>query len=257
MGAFAVCDTAVREAAEEGGVYYAGILLRFVEKRDAKVAIDANGNRVLSAYRRQAMESKLGGKNIADWLRLLARSYAHNFEKVHVDDSVSSGPALFIHVAGSIVDNPALVVWSGNDYRFVRDNMPRVAIVDRDQAIEFLADPAPSISGATTMVVQIGDSFHGISDSTIINRSRVIDAFNTIADRNGQVVAEALVELARIISASGNLPAEAVFESFRKEASKPEPERSALKKLWDGLVSVMGDVAAVADLGLKLAPLWS
>ncbi|MFN4096072.1 MAG: hypothetical protein ACK4GG_04840 [Sphingomonas sp.] len=204
---------------------------------------------------RQARNSKLGGKNIADWVKVLAQNYALNFEKVHVEDSVREGPPLFVYVAGSIADNPVLITWSGNDYKFVRDNMPRVKILDRDQAIEILADRNEGVSAVT--INNYGDQFHGISDSTIINRSRVLDAFKVIEPRDGKAVADALIELAQLIADNQNVPAGAVFESFRREASKPEPDKGTLKKLWDGLVGLMDGAGKVAELGAKLSPLWA
>ena len=260
MGVYAVCDIAVREAAEEGGDYFRGILTRFVERRDCKVAIDSDGNRVINAYARHAKDSKIGGKNISDWLRMLALSYAHNFERIDVPTEVLTGPSLFTMLAGGIAADPKLIVWSSNHYPFVRENMPRVRIYDRDQAIEELADP--KIEDKGDLVVNEthhhhGDTFMGISDSTIINRSKVSDAFNAVRERDGDEVAQALVELAQEVASSDNVPAQAVFESFRREVAKPTPEKGLLKKLWDGLLSLTDGAAKIADLGLKLAPLWS
>jgi hypothetical protein len=248
----------VREAAEEGGAYFSGILTRFLDRQELKIAFDENGSRVLNEYRRQARDSPLGRKNIVDWLRLISMRAPHTIDKIPVEESAKEGPALFIHLAGSIAKDPILLAWSANHYSFVTHHMPLVQVLNRDEAVEKLADrPTQSPDTGVTILNNYGDIFSNVSDSTIVNRSKVIDSFNTINGRDGEEAAKAMVDLAGTVTAIESPAAEALFEAFRREATKPDRNHSVIKKLWVAITPLIEATGKVAELGAKLSPLWA
>lgn len=103
--------------------------------------------------------------------------------------------------------------------------------------------------------VVMGDKFENVHNSTIINRSAVLDALNTTQQSFGKDFAEAFSQVAAAVEESGNVAAGAVFNSFTEELRKPTPDKSILKQCWDGLTTLLPNVAAIAKASATIAGL--
>lgn len=110
--------------------------------------------------------------------------------------------------------------------------------------------------GAVIEEYIVGDKFENISNSTIVNRSRVEHAFNITEEKLGDEVASAILEIAQYIDQSGNSAAGAVFDQFVKEVGEDKPDKSKLRQYWDGLVAIMPDIVKLAGAGAAIASLF-
>jgi len=108
-------------------------------------------------------------------------------------------------------------------------------------------------SGRTAM----GNSniFRGISNSTIVNQSLVERSFNKVKSETGEETAKILLEVAKLVAASGNKEAGDLLDQFNEELAKPAPRKSLLKRSWEGLLQVLPGVAKVADAAKAIAKL--
>lgn len=101
----------------------------------------------------------------------------------------------------------------------------------------------------------MGDKFENIHDSTIINRSAVRDALNATQLSLGKDFAEALSVVAAAVEESKNVAAGAIFNSFSEELKKPAPDKSMLRQCWDGLTTLLPNVATIAKASSTIAAL--
>ncbi len=102
----------------------------------------------------------------------------------------------------------------------------------------------------------VGDVFENITNSSIISRSHVENAFNRTQQELGNEVAAAILEIAKYVHQSGNPAAGAVFDQFVTEVDQDKPDKSRLRKLWDGVVAILPDVAKLAGAGAAIATLF-
>jgi hypothetical protein len=105
--------------------------------------------------------------------------------------------------------------------------------------------------------VVMGDQYKNITGSTIINRSVLTDSLNKVRIERGEDVAKALELVADVVSKSGNKRAGELFDSFNEELKKPEPKKSVLRSLWDGLVSALPTISTMAGVAQKIASLFA
>lgn len=103
----------------------------------------------------------------------------------------------------------------------------------------------------------MGDKFEQISNSTIINRSSVENAFNQTKERVNEETADALVEIAEVVEKSNNIAAGSLLNNFMDEVKSKEPDKSKLRQYWDALVSVLPSIATLATACSKIAVLFT
>lgn len=92
----------------------------------------------------------------------------------------------------------------------------------------------------------VGDIFQGISNSTIVSRSRVEGAFNQLQDSGQGESAKLLVEIGKRVSDANNTAAGAVYSQMAEELAKPAHDKSVLKSCWDGLVAILPPLASLS-----------
>ncbi len=92
----------------------------------------------------------------------------------------------------------------------------------------------------------MGDIFSNINNSTIINSSLVLGAFNRVKTAAGDETAKVLLEVAEAVSNSGNKEAGEILDQFNEELVKPQPRKSLLERSWENLVQVLPTVSAIA-----------
>lgn len=103
----------------------------------------------------------------------------------------------------------------------------------------------------------MGDSFKNIKDSTIINRSKVVNALNTIGGQIDEDTKTAIIEVANVVSESRNAAAGALFDQFNDELAKPHRDSSKLRQFWHGLTTVLPDIAKLGGAVAKIVALFS
>jgi hypothetical protein len=94
--------------------------------------------------------------------------------------------------------------------------------------------------------VHMGDVFQGISNSTIVSRSKVEGAFNRLQESGQGESAKLLVEIGKRVSDANNAAAGAVFSQLAEELSKPAHDKGILKSCWDGLVAILPSLASLS-----------
>lgn len=103
----------------------------------------------------------------------------------------------------------------------------------------------------------VGDKFENISNSTIVNRSLLSNALNTISSRYGNEVKNALEEISNHIEHSGKTDSAELLNGFNQELNNKKPNKTVLKTLWDGLVSTLPDVAKVTTAIATISKLFT
>ena len=104
--------------------------------------------------------------------------------------------------------------------------------------------------------VVMGDIFKNISNSTIINRSHVEKSFNKVNEKYDEETAKAIIKIAEEIERSGNRDAGALFDGFNQELAKPEPNKTVLKTIWDGIVTHLPSITSMVDIVSKITKLF-
>src|SRR6266446_139094 len=103
----------------------------------------------------------------------------------------------------------------------------------------------------------MGDSFKDIKNSTIINRSKVVNALNTIGGHVDEDTKSAIIEVANIVSESQNAAAGALLDQFNDELAKHQHDRSKLKQFWNGLTTLLPDIAKLGGAVAKIVAIFS
>jgi len=101
----------------------------------------------------------------------------------------------------------------------------------------------------------MGDTFSNISGSTIVNHSKVKDAFNVAKEQIDEETAQVILRIAEAVAKSENKEAGEALDMFNEELTKAEPRKSILKIAWEGLVSALPDVPKIAGASAAIAKL--
>jgi hypothetical protein len=101
----------------------------------------------------------------------------------------------------------------------------------------------------------MGDTFSNISNSTVVNRSTVSQAFNVAQARYDEETAQTLARIAEAVAASENKDAGEALDMLNEELTKDAPRSSILKLAWDGLVTALPPIAKIAGASAAIAKL--
>jgi len=100
--------------------------------------------------------------------------------------------------------------------------------------------------------IVMGDAFRDIKGSTIVSRSTVIGSFNTVQEKFGSGAVEILKIIEGEIKKTGNSDAVELYKGFKEELEKPEPRKSILNNIWDGIVEVAPTIVLITGLVAKV-----
>ena len=116
-----------------------------------------------------------------------------------------------------------------------------------------------SYAGITINIGELhtGDIFSNINNSTIINRSKVKRSFNKIQKKYDRDTAMALLQVAKEIEKTGNKEAAELFDCFNEELQKPNPKKSMLKSIWEGIEKALPSVLQITDLAVRISKIIS
>ena len=101
----------------------------------------------------------------------------------------------------------------------------------------------------------ITDVFKNIQNSTIINKSVVENSFNKVKTEYDEEVAKALLQIGEYIEKSGDVSAGILYDKFNEELNKPQPEKSTLRKIWEGIEKTLPSIITQSEVIAKIAPL--
>ncbi|WP_340114869.1 hypothetical protein [Maribellus mangrovi] len=104
--------------------------------------------------------------------------------------------------------------------------------------------------------ITMGDKFENISNSTIINKSVVDNAFNKVKSVADEETANAIKMIAEKVNESGNVAAVSLFNNFSEEIEKEKPEKSKLEQYWNGLISVLPSITSLVGVAEKVIGLF-
>lgn len=126
--------------------------------------------------------------------------------------------------------------------------------VEKTNAISLYPVPYNTSTPQISTINMYGDIFQNINNSTIVSKSSLENAFNTLKPDNE--TREALVKIAEFISNSENHAAGALYNTFTEELTKTPQDKSRLKSIWNGIEAVLPAVTSVAGVVSKIIPLF-
>jgi len=103
----------------------------------------------------------------------------------------------------------------------------------------------------------MGDNFESVTNSTIINKSLVQNAFNKVKNEKDEETGNALMKVANEIEKSKDPSAGVLFNGFTEELSKPQPDKERLKSFWRGIDNVLPTIKSIAEVSNKILPLFT
>lgn len=103
--------------------------------------------------------------------------------------------------------------------------------------------------------VSMGDIFKDITNSTIINKANVENAFNKIDQEHGKDFSESLLKITEFLNKENNPAAGALFNQFNQELTTPQPRKTTLENLWDGIQKVLPSAVSLATEFTKIISL--
>lgn len=137
------------------------------------------------------------------------------------------------------------------------DSSPTKEAVDRAITV-VLSGGQPVVnlnsgSNATSLTTtrndtNMGDKFENISNSTIVNRSSLINALNRLDSQGDDEAVASLRELEQVVSESNNSNAADCLDSFTEELNREEPRKSVLQAMWNGILTALPYVANIAAI---------
>lgn len=109
--------------------------------------------------------------------------------------------------------------------------------------------PLPPVQNYGNM--HMGDVFSNISNSSVVSRSKVENAFNRLNESGNEEAAKLIMDVADCVSQSANPAAGAVYAQLADEAVKPKPDKSVIKSCWDGLVAILPSISTMSPHIMK------
>lgn len=100
--------------------------------------------------------------------------------------------------------------------------------------------------------IHMGDIFSHISNSTIVSRSSVERAFNSLKESGNGEAADLILEISKLIQQSNSHAAAAIFSQISEQVTKPSPDKGIIKSCWEGLVAILPSIAAFSGQFIKV-----
>lgn len=102
----------------------------------------------------------------------------------------------------------------------------------------------------------MGDKFENISNSTVINRSSLKNAMNTMANAS-KGIEDALEEVSEYIEQTGNEDLIKLFDSLTGEISKETDNKIVLSTIWEKIVKMLPDTVKIATAVAAISKFFS
>lgn len=101
----------------------------------------------------------------------------------------------------------------------------------------------------------IGDIIINGNQAPVIIASTIRESFNTISTSDPEL-ALAVKVLGGYIEQAKNKQAAEYFDELHKNIASPAPNKTIIRALWEGLVSVLPGVSSLLDVAKKIATLF-
>lgn len=105
--------------------------------------------------------------------------------------------------------------------------------------------------------IVMGDKFENIRGSTIVNRSKVDNAFTFKSAIDNEEMVNYINEIKAVVEKSNNAAANTLFKEFTTELKQEAPQKTVLKECWDGLLTILPDTAKLIGACAAIAALVS
>jgi hypothetical protein len=103
----------------------------------------------------------------------------------------------------------------------------------------------------------MGDIIKDIgAGAIIVNRSTVEKSFNKVREEFDEETANALKKVEEEINKSGNKEAAELFETFNEELQKPEPKKSILRTVWNGIQLALPTITQLTKVVADISKLF-
>lgn len=183
------------------------------------------------------------------------KSFEEYINRCYSEDIISAGTDLMLLLTGvysGLKGNPQLNF--KNIERHRKKEKEKVKLFNEEVSSEFeivLLDDLELKYPRNKTKVIMGDNFENISNSTIVNKSILLD----VMEENSEELNRVLLKLKRIVEESNNEDAIGLFNDFLEELSNKTPKKRRLKSFWTSLVNVLPHIKNLTDISVGISSL--
>lgn len=125
-------------------------------------------------------------------------------------------------------------------------NLPEVV----DDGMNFIREELRKNEPNQINIQNMGDIFelNNANNITLINRSKVKNAFNNNSDNCNENLANVIKEIGKIVETSKNKDANVLFKEFTKELDKKQPSKPKLRSFWNSLKEILPILSTTASI---------
>ncbi len=184
------------------------------------------------------------------------KSFEDYINRCYNENILSTGTDLILLLTGlysGLKGNSQLNLQNMERHR--KKEMEKVAIFNNEVSSEFervLLDDLELKYPRNKAKVIMGDNFENISNSTIVNKSVLLDVMEK---ENSEELKRALMKLRKVVEGSNNEDAVGLFNDFLEELSNKTPQKRRLKSFWTSLVEVLPHIKNLTDISVGIASL--
>lgn len=125
-------------------------------------------------------------------------------------------------------------------------NLPEVI----DDGMNFIREELRKNEPNQINIQNMGDIFelNNANNITLVNRSKVDNAFNNNSDNCNENLANVIKEIGKIVETSKNKDANVLFKEFTKELDKKQPSKPKLRSFWNSLKEILPILSTTASI---------
>ena len=175
--------------------------------------------------------------------------YSNNF---YGEDLLSTSLELIASVAGiyeGLRGNPNLNFKTMERHR--KKEIENVSRFNEEVSSEFerlLLDDLEIKYPKNKTKIIMGDNFENITNSTIVNKSFLLDVMEKVDDDMNQL----LIKLKKTVEESNNEEAIELFNDLLEELSQKKPKTRRLKSFWHELVDLLPHINSITDIASNI-----
>lgn len=175
-------------------------------------------------------------------------SFEEYIDEYYSDDMLSTGVELFASVAGiyaGLKGKPDLNFQTMERHR--QKEIKKVKEFNEEISSDFerlLLDDIELKYPSNKTKIIMGDNFENISNSTIINKSLLLE----VMEKEDDGINHILMKIKRNVEDSQNEDAIGLFNDLLEELSNNEPKKRRLRSFWNGLVELLPHIKNITDI---------
>ena len=119
-----------------------------------------------------------------------------------------------------------------------------------DDGMNFIREELRKNEPNQINIQNMGDIFelNNANNITLVNRSKVDNAFNNNSDNCNENLANVIKEIGKIVETSKNKDANVLFKEFTKELDKKQPSKPKLRSFWNSLKEILPILSTTASI---------